>query len=55
MTPEENNQYQFPLIPLPNKEATKQIRTQEQKAAAYRKFPLIPLPNKEATSVISFT
>ena len=36
----------FPLIPLPNKEAT--IAVEETKALE-EKFPLIPLPNKEAT------
>ena len=40
----------FPLIPLPNKEATGfhvNFLTIEVKL-----FPLIPLPNKEATNII---
>ena len=36
----------FPLIPLPNKEATEQEKIE---AKAVAEFPLIPLPNKEAT------
>ena len=37
----------FPLIPLPNKEAT-QIAYSELNSGKFQ-FPLIPLPNKEAT------
>ena len=36
----------FPLIPLPNKEATNESLVNEDEAL---EFPLIPLPNKEAT------
>ena len=41
----------FPLIPLPNKEATGKLYVIQKTTAgkSYLKFPLIPLPNKEAT------
>ena len=38
----------FPLIPLPNKEATFSAVSENGSSVV---FPLIPLPNKEATEV----
>ena len=41
----------FPLIPLPNKEATS-VGLCYARVLVLMEFPLIPLPNKEATEEI---